>query len=319
MVDKPSGLTSHDVVARVRRISGTRRVGHTGTLDPMATGVLVLCLGQATRLIPYLEEGGGAFAKEYDAGIRFGFETTTDDAEGEPRSEPRPTEGITESAITAALRAFVGEQQQIPPSFSAKKVAGERAYAMARRGEEVALSPSKIHVATAQLLRLNGEIANVRFACSRGTYIRALARDLGRSLQVGAHLVALRRTRAGGLGAGSAVALDALTPQTLAAHLQPMLSILGGWPLVTVTEREAKDLRLGRTVTVGGLCPTEPRRVRVSDRESGLVALASMEGPRLRPVCVFSAAEPVVSSRVPNEDKSSSQNNKAGSEEQKET
>jgi len=166
-VDKPSGLTSHDVVARVRRIAGTRRVGHTGTLDPMATGVLVLCLGKATRLIPYIEEMGGVAAKEYEARIRFGFETTTDDSEGEPRGEAAPLKSLDAARINAALAAFVGEIEQVPPAFSAKKVAGERAYKMARRGEAVELKAVRVHVESAELEGFEDGIATVRFSCSR--------------------------------------------------------------------------------------------------------------------------------------------------------
>jgi len=286
-VDKPQGLTSHDVVARVRRIAGTRRVGHTGTLDPMATGVLVLCLGRATRLIPYIEEMGGMDAKEYEAGIRFGFETTTDDAEGGPRGEPVSTATLNSAGIAAALAAFVGEIEQIPPAFSAKKVAGERAYAMARRGEDVELKPVRVHVGSAELLDLQGDIARVRFACSRGTYIRALARDLGRALGVGAHLVSLRRTRSGVAEISRAVRLDDLTPGSLGAALIPMMSVLETWPSVLAGDGEAADLRLGRAVNLGKVPKTAGTRVRICDREGRLVALASSDGSRMQPFCVF--------------------------------
>ena len=287
MVDKPAGVTSHDVVARVRRIAGTRRVGHTGTLDPMATGVLVLCLGKATRLIPYIEEMGGVDAKEYEARIRFGFEMTTDDAEGEPRGEAASTEALTAAKASAALAAFVGEIDQTPPAFSAKKVAGERAYAMARRGEEVELKPVRVHVGSAEVLGLEGDTARVRFACSRGTYIRALARDLGRALGVGAHLVSLRRTRSGVAELSRAVRLDDLTPESLGAALIPMMAVLETWPSVTAGDSETADLRLGRAVNVGKARDTAGARVRICDREGRLVALASSDGSRMQPFCVF--------------------------------
>lgn len=287
VVDKPEGLTSHDVVARVRRIAGTRRVGHTGTLDPMATGVLVLCLGKATRLIPYIEEMGGVDAKEYEAQIRFGFETTTDDAEGEPRAAPAATAPVTVALVASALKAFVGELQQVPPAFSAKKVAGERAYAIARRGEEVEVKPSTVHVGAAELLGLDGDIARVRFACSRGTYVRALARDLGRALGLGAHLVGLRRTRSGVAGIDRAVRLDALTPGSLAGALIPMMSVLESWPSVKVSDRDAADLRLGRALNPGKWGNEPAGRLRVGDALGRLVALADWDGSRLRPFCVF--------------------------------
>lgn len=287
MVDKPEGLTSHDVVARVRRIAGTRRVGHTGTLDPMATGVLVLCLGKATRLIPYIEEMGGVDAKEYEASLRFGFETTTDDVEGEPRGEPVGTAALDATGVSAALAALVGEIEQVPPAFSAKKVAGERAYALARRGEEVELKPVRVHVGSAELLGLEGDLAHVRFACSRGTYIRALARDLGRTLGVGAHLVALRRTRSGVAELARAVRLDDLTPESLGGALVPMMAVLEAWPSVTAGDSEAADLRLGRAVNLGKARETAGARVRICDREGQLVALASSNGSRMQPFCVF--------------------------------
>jgi tRNA pseudouridine55 synthase len=275
------------VVARVRRIAGTRRVGHTGTLDPMATGVLVLCLGKATRLVPFIEEMGGVDAKEYEANIRFGFETTTDDAEGEPRGESAATSGLNEAGVSSALAGLVGEVDQVPPAFSAKKVAGERAYAMARRGEEVELKPVRVHVGRAELLGLDLDIARVRFACSRGTYIRALARDLGRVLGTGAHLVSLRRTRSGAAEVGRSVRLADLTPASLGAALVPMMAVLETWPSVVAGEKEAADLRLGRAVNLGKARETAGGRVRISDREGRLVALANSDGSRMQPFCVF--------------------------------
>lgn len=274
-------------MARVRRVAQTRRAGHTGTLDPLATGVLVLCLGRATRLIPYIEEMGGIEAKEYEARIRFGFETTTDDAEGDPRGQSSSTSALTEGIVSVALAAFVGEIQQIPPAFSAKKVAGERAYAVARRGGDVDLKPVTVQVAAAELLRLEGDYALVRFACARGTYIRALARDLGRALGVGAHLAALRRTRSGAGTLDRAVRLDDLNPESLSRALVPLTSVLETWPSVTAGEREAADLRLGRAVNLGGVNEGTRTRVRVCDLQGKLVALAHAEGSRMQPFCVF--------------------------------
>jgi len=286
IVDKPKGLTSHDVVAGVRRIARTRRVGHTGTLDPMATGVLVLCLGKATRLIPYIEEAGGADAKAYEASIRFGFETTTDDAEGEARGEAVSV-ALDRASVAAALRPFVGDLDQVPPAFSAKKVAGERAYAMARRGEEVELKPVRVQVGAAELLELEGSVALVRFECSRGTYIRALARDLGRALGVGAHLTALRRTRSGSAALDRAVQLDGLTEASVAGAIVPMMAVLPTWPSVTAGVQEAADLRLGRAVTLGNARDGLETRIRVCDQDGKLVALAKSDGSRVQPFCVF--------------------------------
>jgi tRNA pseudouridine55 synthase len=253
----------------------------------MATGVLVLCLGKATRLIPFIEEMGGVDAKEYEAHIRFGFEMTTDDAEGEPRGEPVLTTGLNAAGVRAALAAFVGELDQVPPAVSAKKVAGERAYAIARRGEDIELKPARVYVGTAELLGLDGDIARVRFACSRGTYIRALARDLGRALGMGAHLVALRRTRSGAAEVGRSIRLGDLTTESLGAALIPMMAALETWPSVAAGDREAADLRLGRAVNLGKARETAGARVRICDREGRLVALASSDGSRMQPFCVF--------------------------------
>lgn len=253
----------------------------------MATGVLVLCLGKATRLIPYLEEGGGGEAKEYEATIRFGFETTTDDAEGEPRSAPLSTAGLTAESLALALRALEGEQQQVPPAYSAKKIEGERAYARARRGEEVELKPVAVEIGAARLIELTGATARVRIACSRGTYVRALARDAGRALGVGAHLSALRRTRSGASTLAGAVALDGLTPEALRAALLPMKSILAQWPAVVAGPREAADLKLGRAITLSRSPSLVRTRVRVVDGAGELLALCHLEGSRAQPFCVF--------------------------------
>lgn len=253
----------------------------------MATGVLVLCLGKATRLIPYIEEAGGTDAKEYEAGIRFGFETTTDDAEGEPQGQVTSPDGLSREELVAALTAMVGEIEQVPPAYSAKKVAGERAYALARRGEEVRLSPVRVSVHAADLLGLAEGVATVRFVCSRGTYIRALARDLGRTLGVGAHLVALRRTRSGTATIAGAAPLDQLDRASLARNLRPMASILETWPRVEVSREDAADLRLGRAINVGAIRDDGASRVRVCDAADKLVALARVSGSRLQPFCVF--------------------------------
>ena len=247
----------------------------------------MLCLGKATRLIPYIEEAGGAEAKEYEARVRFGFETTTDDVLGEPRGSVNPSSAVTQAALREALKSFVGELQQVPPAFSAKKVDGERAYAIARRGDEVDLKAVSVTVARAELLALEGDVASLRFACSRGTYIRALARDLGRALGTGAHLVALRRTRSGEAGIEAAVPLDQLSPSTLSAALKPLVAVLRAWPKVTVGDRDAADLRLGRAINVARGAQESRARVRVCDAQDDLIALANAQGARLQPFCVF--------------------------------
>lgn len=231
VVDKPAGMTSHDVVSRMRRIASTRRVGHAGTLDPMATGVLVLGVGAATRLLTYVV----GVDKAYDATIRLGVATSTDDADGEP-STTRDTSGVTDSAIEAAIADLTGDIDQVPSSVSAIKIDGKRAYARVRGGEEVVLRPRPVRVARFDVLaRRPGTVdgtpvldLDVRTEVSSGTYIRALARDLGRALGVGGHLSALRRRWVGPFTLEQAHSLEALSadlqliaPAEAAAALMP--------------------------------------------------------------------------------------------------
>lgn len=196
VIDKPAGWTSHDVVARLRRLTGTRRVGHAGTLDPMATGVLLVGIGRTTRLLGYLAAG----RKSYEGTVRLGQTTTTDDVEGEITASSTVAE-IAAERLAHALGALTGHLQQRPPAYSAVKVAGRRAYARARAGEQVDLPPRSVSVYRLELLALRraGDVIDLDLAveCSAGTYIRSLARDLGADLGVGGHLTALRRTKVG--------------------------------------------------------------------------------------------------------------------------
>ncbi len=211
VVDKPAGITSHDVVARVRRLAGTRKVGHAGTLDPMATGVLVLGLNRATRLLGHLT----LTDKAYAATVRLGMTTTTDDAEGEV-VDTQPTDGLTETAVRDALAAFVGEIDQVPSAVSAIKVDGRRAYARVRDGEQVDLPARRVTVHSIEVVSTSLDrerlpvTLDLEVRCSSGTYIRAIARDLGAALGVGGHLTALRRTAVGPFLIDDAHTLDAL-------------------------------------------------------------------------------------------------------------
>lgn len=210
VVDKPARMTSHDVVARVRAVAGTRRVGHAGTLDPMATGVLVLGIDRATRLLGHLT----LTEKEYLATVRLGASTVTDDAEGAVTGGA-PADQVGRDAVLAALGALTGEIDQVPSAVSAVKVAGQRAYARVRAGEEVALPPRRVTVSRLVLTALRPEAGglldlDVAVTCSSGTYVRAIARDLGAALGVGGHLTALRRTRVGPFTLADAHPLDAL-------------------------------------------------------------------------------------------------------------
>jgi len=286
VIDKPGGITSHDVVARVRRLAGVKRVGHTGTLDPMATGVLVLCLGRATRLIPYLEEDRGGSAKEYEAEIRFGFETTTDDAEGAPRAEVRSVT-LEETALRARLIDLSGEQDQVPPAFSAKKVAGERAYEIARRGDAPDLHAVTVRIDAAELLGFSDDRARIRLSCSRGTYVRSFARDLGRALGFGAHLTALRRTRTGRFVIGGALPLEGLTLEALSEALMPSAAVLSDWPSLSVDARHAGEIRQGKAIATQADRFPEPLRLRLLDQGGDLVALATVRTGSVQPFCVF--------------------------------
>ena len=209
VVDKPSGLTSHDVVARVRRLAGTRRVGHAGTLDPMATGVLVLGINRATRLLGHLT----LTEKGYDATIRLGATTVTDDAEGDVVATADAS-GISDEQVAAGVAALTGDLLQVPSAVSAVKIDGKRAYKRVREGEDVVLPPRPVTVRVFDVLaiRRDGPLVDVdvHVECSSGTYVRALARDLGSALGVGGHLTALRRTRVGPYGLAAAHTLDAL-------------------------------------------------------------------------------------------------------------
>ena len=219
IIDKPAGMTSHDVVARVRRIIGQRRVGHTGTLDPFATGVLVMLVGRATRLAQFLS---GA-EKEYEAVIRLGYATDTGDLTGarvetEVQANTRNAPSLRPEAIAAAMHSLTGEIEQVPPMYSAKKVAGRKLYEHARRGEEIERQPVRVTISEFDLLTPDDEETNedgavdrrARVVCSAGTYIRTLAEDLGKRLGIGAHLAELRRTRAGRFTIENAVTLDKL-------------------------------------------------------------------------------------------------------------
>jgi tRNA pseudouridine55 synthase len=245
LVDKPGGLTSHDVVARTRRAFGTRKVGHAGTLDPMATGLLVIGIEGATRLLTYIVGAD----KTYTATIRLGVRTTTDDAEGEPvaTADPAALEAVTDDGIAAGVSALTGAIAQVPSSVSAIKVDGRRAYDRVRAGEEVELAARQVTVSRFDVLqtrRAEGQIElDVVVDCSSGTYIRALARDLGDGLGVGGHLTALRRTRVGGFGIEDAVEIDQLAG---AQTLSPAAAASRTMPVLDVTADEARDLRHGK-------------------------------------------------------------------------
>jgi tRNA pseudouridine55 synthase len=239
IVDKPGGMTSHDVVTRVRRLAGTRRVGHAGTLDPMATGVLVVAVNRATRLLGHLT----LTDKRYDATIRLGASTTTDDVEGEVLAS-RSTEAVTEDAVREALGAFQGEIDQVPSSVSAIKVAGKRAYDRVRAGEQVDLPPRRVTIHALDVTGLDLPDVRISVHCSTGTYIRAIARDLGAALHVGGHLTALRRTAVGPFTLDEARTLDHLTEHF---SLTPIgEAVRASFPARDLDDEQAAHVRVGR-------------------------------------------------------------------------
>jgi tRNA pseudouridine55 synthase len=240
LVDKPAGLTSHDVVQRVRRVLATRAVGHTGTLDPFATGLLVVLVGRATRLARFIE----AEPKEYLATARLGVATETDDLTGTPIGAPVEAGWLEEGAVRSALASFVGRQIQRPPRYSAKHVDGERSYRLARRGKGVDPADVPVTVHQAVLVRWSAPDVTFRVTVSPGTYVRAIARDLGQRLEVGGHLTALRRETIGGLSVADAVSLDQLTR----AALVPVRAVLRHLPAVELDEPSRVAVSHGRPV-----------------------------------------------------------------------
>jgi tRNA pseudouridine55 synthase len=248
VIDKPIGLTSHDVVQIIRRGTGIRRAGRTGTLDPRASGVLVVLIGPAVRLSEYVS----ASDKRYQATIRLGSSTDTYDAEGVVTQSTVSVDEITEEHFNEVLQEFIGEIEQVPPPYSAVKVKGKKAYEMAREGEEVDLSPRKIHVYSLEVLEWALPEVVVDVYCSSGTYVRSLANDLGNRLGCGAHLVGLRRTKSGRFTLRDAVPLRRLQEAFDAGdwyrHLIPAAEALADWPMVELNADEVELIRHGHRV-----------------------------------------------------------------------
>jgi tRNA pseudouridine55 synthase len=257
-IDKPRGITSHDVVARVRKLAGQRRVGHAGTLDPLATGVLVVALGQATRLIEYIMPA----RKQYRATVRFGEATDTLDTEGRVVARSDPS-GLTEIWLRAALPAFVGEIEQVPPVFSALKQGGKPIYKRARAGQAVAVEPRRVHIYAINWIAWEPPDLTVDVVCSTGTYIRALARDLGEAVDVPAHLAGLVRTASGNWRLVDAVPLavleqaDQTDPMAWQQYLYPPDQALAHLQKVFLDEETAARVRRGRQVELNVLAGPE--------------------------------------------------------------
>ncbi len=284
-IDKPAGMTSHDVVARVRRVARLKRVGHAGTLDPDATGVLLVCLGTATRLSDFLADEG----KEYRATLALGVTTTTEDASGEVLM--RTDAGhLSEKDLAAVLPRFVGDISQIPPMVSAVHHEGRRLYELAREGVTVERAARTIRIDSIRLIDFTpGELATAMLdvACGKGTYIRTLCADLGAALGVGGHMAALRRTRVGAFTIETATPLDALAEESLPGLLVSPADALAEMPAhLLAADAERDDIAHGRALRsdlpAGAV-------VKVMDAGGELVALARADGEQLRPFKVFAS------------------------------
>jgi tRNA pseudouridine55 synthase len=272
VVDKPVGMTSHDVVQAIRNGTGLRRAGHTGTLDPRASGVLVILIGPAVRLSEYVS----ASDKRYQAIIRLGGTTDTFDAEGRVTESKVDPMSITESQFEEALKSFVGEIEQTPPPYSAVKVRGRKAYEMARKGEEVELEPRKITVHHLEVLEWTPPEVVIDVHCSSGTYVRSLANDLGEKLGCGAYLVGLRRTKSGRFTLRDSVPLrklqEAFTAGNWYQYLIPAAEALGDWPAVELNPDEVEGVRHGHRVKAKE-ADTVHEKVRGVSTQGELVAL----------------------------------------------
>jgi tRNA pseudouridine55 synthase len=273
VVDKPTGLTSHDVVQIIRRGTNIRRAGHTGTLDPRASGVLVILVGPAVRLSEYVS----ASDKRYQAVVRLGASTDTYDADGKILSTS-PVDNISEKQFEEELQQFVGTIEQVPPPYSAVKIKGRKAYEMAREGEEVSLEPRTINVYSLELLEWAPPEAVIDVYCSSGTYVRSLAHDLGEKLGCGAHLVGLRRTKSGRFTLRDAVPLrklrEAFDAGTWYQYLIPAAEALSDWPAVDLTDKELDAIRHGNRVIAK---PDSPRMARGISEQGELVALLELD------------------------------------------
>jgi tRNA pseudouridine55 synthase len=275
VLDKPPGLTSRDAVDRAANwFPRKTKIGHAGTLDPLATGVLVLAVGQATRLIEYVQ----AMPKVYRTRIRLGATSDTDDADGTITEKPEAGP-VSDEAVRAALATFIGEVEQVPPAYSAARVEGRRAYALARRGTEVELAPRKVKIDRIDLREFRWPELELVVFCGKGTYIRSIARDLGRALGVGGYVADLRRLRIGPFTVEEAVPLDADSPRLL-----PMAVAVSGLPVVRLSADEVRRLRNGQTIPAAG-----DGEVAVFDDGGELVAVGRVAQGWLKPEKVLAA------------------------------
>ncbi len=291
VVDKPEGWTSHDVVGKVRRLAGTKKVGHLGTLDPMATGVLPLVIGRATRLAQFF----GRDQKIYEGVIRFGQSTDTYDRQGKPAADTVPFD-LDHARIDAALEQFRGTFEQTPPPVSAKKIDGVPAYKLARKNVPVVLRAVPVTVSSLELLSFDGQDASVRVVCSAGTYVRSIAHDLGQSLGCGALLQSLRRTASGGFGIDSARTIEQLAAlageHRIVDALVSASQLLPEFPSESVDDITIGQIRQGRDFRVSPFRLRDGKYVKAIDAGGELIAIGEARLPNVyHPVLVFQAHE----------------------------
>ena len=277
LLDKPEGLTSHDVVERVRHTTGVSRIGHSGTLDPMATGLLLLCAGGAARLQGFFT----LMDKSYEGSIRLGRATTTYDREGEPSGADRDFASVTADGIERAAADFRGEFLQAPPPYSAKKVGGRKFYEMARKGESVPSLPKKVRVTDLSFGGLEGGRLPFAISCSSGTYVRSIAHDLGERLGCGAHLEGLRRTRIGAFDVSDAVGLEAFEAMSAndrlsLPHAVPLARVPFPFPRIQLASLEAWKIRRGQAVPARGVEAREGDWVTLIGPANDMLALGQV-------------------------------------------
>ena len=290
VLDKPAGWTSHDVVARARRLAAQRKIGHTGTLDPMATGLLVLCLGDATRLVEYM----AGHDKRYEGEVVLGTRTDTDDAEGKVL-QTHAIESPDARRLAEVAARFTGPLMQRPPAYSAIKVAGQRAYAAARRGDELELAPRPVTVHRLVLAQMEAGRLRLEAECSAGTYVRSLARDIGEELGCGGHLGALRRTAAGRFSVADAITLQALEAlvqggQMEEVLLQPDEGLLEA-PAALVRTDHARDFCQGKALPIAGAMPAPAAPIRIYDDAGEFLGVGRAAESRIHPLKVLSSAQ----------------------------
>jgi len=269
-------MTSHDVVHRIRKICNIAKAGHLGTLDPLATGVLPVCVGKATRLAQFLPSS----PKEYTGEIRFGFSTNTYDREGFPAGPEVPFDR-TKDDIRRMMQSLTGVLDQVPPPFSAKKIAGVRSYKLARTNRTIEMAPVKVEIQQFELLSLDPPFAKFMVVCSAGTYVRSLVHDLGRKAGCGAHLTALRRTRSGDFRIEAAIGLDRITE----AELIPINRLLSSWPSIEVSESDESRVANGNRIR--SACAAD--FARILNKRGEFIAVACVESGWARPTLVLTS------------------------------